>query len=213
MAILEFPPVDRADEHGLLAVGGDLEPESLLLAYRSGIFPWPVEGYKPITWFAPPERALLFLDEVHVPRSLEKIRRKKLYTYELDRNFAEVIQGCSEARKIATWIRPDMARAYQALFDRGHAHSVETHLDGKLVGGLYGVSIGGMFAGESMFHREPNASKLALLHLIELLRDRGAKWIDCQMLTPTLEQFGAREVKREEYMELLAAAVNRPPIF
>lgn len=213
MAILEFPPVDRADEHGLLAVGGDLEPESLLLAYRSGIFPWPVEGYGPITWFAPPRRALLFLDELHTPRSLAKARRKASFTYDLDRNFGEVIRGCSEARKISTWIRPDMARAYQALFDRGYAHSVEAHVEGTVVGGLYGVSIGAMFAGESMFYRKPNASKLALLHLVELLRTRGAEWIDCQMLTPTLEQFGAREVSREEFMELLADAVNRPPIF
>ena len=216
MTVLEFPSVEEADEDGVLCVGGDLEVESLLLAYRSGIFPWPVSAKYPIVWFAPPKRALLFLDDVHISRSLAR-KRDDTCTFHIDRDFPEVIRACAAAKNRrlgpGTWITPAMVEAYIELHRRGWCHSVECWIDGELAGGLYGVSIGKFFAGESMFYRKPNASKLALWYLTEWLREQGAEWIDCQQLTPLLKSFGAREVSRAEFMELLRTAVESPPLF
>jgi leucyl/phenylalanyl-tRNA--protein transferase len=192
-----------------------LEVQSLLLAYRSGIFPWPISEEFPLTWFSPPERALLFLSEYRPSKSFQKFLKKTPFTVRIDTCFSEVIRRCSEERRKhrGTWITEAMIEAYGALHRAGAAHSFECFHGERLVGGLYGVAIGGAFAGESMFHLEANASKLALHSLILTLRERGALWIDCQMLTPLLESVGAREVPRAEYLSLLAEALTRPPLF
>lgn len=211
MSVSAFPPVELADEDGVLCVGGDLEVETLLLSYRSGIFPWPVSAEYPMVWFAPPQRALLFIKEARIPRSLRR-ERKKPWTFTCDKSFAEVIEGCRsvprQKKKKKTWITDEMLAAYSRLHVAGSCHSVETWYDGQLAGGLYGVAIGRMFAGESMFHRVSNASKLALWYLIERVGEWGGEWIDCQQLTPLLMSFGAREVPREQFMELLSEATR-----
>ena len=216
MVIAAFPPVDSADEDGLLAVGGDLAVPSLLLAYASGIFPWPIEGY-PLTWFAPPLRAVLFLSELRISRSLRKAANRGGFECRIDDRCKDVIQACRSAvrkgRNRGTWITRQMAEAYSRLHDHGYCHSVGCFQGTELTGGLYGVSIGGMFAGESMFHREPNASKFALLALIDHVRERGGQWIDFQQMTPLAEAFGARLVPRGEFMVLLHEAIERPPLF
>lgn len=217
MVITRFPPVESADRHGLLAVGGDVEVPSLLLAYKSGIFPWPVEE-DVLTWFAPPKRAILFLDRFHAPRSLLKMRKREAAILEIkfDQAFEPVIRACSElenrGKQQGTWITREMISGYIELYKAGFAHSVECYVRGELSGGLYGVSIGHMFAGESMFYRHPNASKYCLLALVELLTERGVPWIDCQVMTPFFESLGAIEISRAEFMRLLSEAVSRPAV-
>ena len=212
MAVRAFPPVELANEYGLLALGGDLSVEELLLAYRSGIFPWPIADDAPLTWFSPPERALLFLNDLRISRSLKKVRRRAPWEFRVDTAFEQVIQGCAQAENrsgmTGTWITPDIQRAYLALHRAGYAHSFETWLNGELAGGLYGVSVGGMFAGESMFHRVPNASKLSFWYMTEFLAEKRALWIDCQVLTPFLESFGAVEVPREDFLALLEESLT-----
>ncbi|MCB0359026.1 MAG: leucyl/phenylalanyl-tRNA--protein transferase, partial [Bdellovibrionales bacterium] len=209
-----FPPLELADENGLLAIGGDLDVATLLLAYRSGIFPWPIADEAVLTWFSPPQRAVLFLDEVRVSRSLRRALRRTEGVFRLDSDFESVIRRCAEpihrGDQRGTWITEPMIEAYIDLHRAGHAHSVECWLGGELVGGLYGVAIGGMFAGESLFFRVPNASKMCLAVLVHYLRAKGVGWIDCQQMTPLLEGFGAREVPRMEFVALLQQAVDRP---
>ncbi len=216
MTILAFPDVSSADEHGLLAIGGDLEVPSLLLAYRSGIFPWPLDE-ETLAWFAPPKRAVLFFDRIHVARSLERERRRSTLEFKFDQNFAAVIQACAETtnrtKQQGTWITDDIIDAYCALHKSGIAHSIEAYQDGELVGGLYGVSIGAMFAGESMFYRAPNASKLALLYLCDYLGNCGGEWLDCQVLTPHMTQLGAQEIPRAKFMQLLSKALAKTSIW
>ena len=208
MVIRAFPPVDQANSDGLLAVGGDLEIESLLLAYRSGIFPWPIDNHT-LAWFCPPKRALLFIDQLHVSRTLKKLQRSNPYSFSIDHSFESVITACANAeRGGGTWITPSLQAAYCKLHLAGYAHSVEVWRENYLVGGLYGVALAGMFAGESMFHHESDTSKLALLHLIEQLRARGVKWIDCQVMTPLFKSFGARLVARAEFLELLCDSLS-----
>ena len=216
MVVTKFPPVSSADEYGFLCAGGDLEPESLLLAYRSAIFPWPIVGEELMTWFSPPRRAVLFLDEAHVSRSLQREQRRGTFEVRFDTRFPDVMEGCADRRKeiergdqTGTWITAEMREAYTRLHRLGFAHSIEAFVAGELVGGLYGVSIGGFFAGESMFYRRPNASKVALLCLIQHLRSKGVPWIDCQVMTPLFATFGAREVPRKEYLKLLEREVAR----
>lgn len=212
MTVQFFPAVELADEHGLLAVGGDLDVESLVLAYKSGIFPWPVDEGLPITWFAPPKRALLFLDDLHISKSLRRELRRNTYTFTFDANFASVIYACAELKnrgeQRGTWITRAMVEAYIKLHKAGYAHSIECYEGANLIAGIYGVGIGTMFAGESMFYRKPNASKLCLCLLAEHLREGGAKWIDCQVMTPLLKNFGAKEIPRKEFMELLLEALD-----
>src|SRR5690606_17061009 len=154
-----FPPVDRADEFGLLAIGGDLDVDSLLLAYRSGIFPWPIQNGL-LTWFAPPRRAVLFLDEFHISKSLRRERRRKGCHVRTNTAFREVVEACADSshrrNQRGTWINDDILEAYVALHKAGFAHSVEVYVEDRLIGGVYGVALGLMFAGESMFHRESN---------------------------------------------------------
>ena len=213
MGITEFPDVSFADRAGLLAVGGDLEVSSLLLAYRSGIFPWPIAGEDLLLWFAPPKRAVLFFDEFHISRSLRKKLKKSELTFRIDSAFEMVIRSCARCRRPGqegTWITQQMTEAYLALHEAGYCHSIESYRGDRCVGGLYGVSIGGMFAGESMFYHEPDASKLAFCWLIEYLKMRGASWIDCQQITPLMAHFGAREVERQVFAKLLEQAVREP---
>jgi len=206
MAVANFPDPREATPDGIVAVGGRPEPELLAEAYARGIFPWPVEGY-PLLWFSPAERGVLFFEELHVPRSLARERRRTRLTFTVDRAFERVIRACAEvsrAHEKGTWITRDMIRGYCESHRLGRAHSVEAWEEGELVGGVYGVDAGGAFAGESMFRLRPNASKLALLHLIDHLRARGLDWLDVQVLTPHVEALGARLIPREEFLELLA---------
>ena len=205
-----FPPVEIADEDGLLAVGGDLSISTLAAAYHSGVFPWPVEGV-PTLWFAPPERCVLFLDEFHISKRLKRDLKNCDFEYLINRDFASVIRSCAAPRTYEnqTWILPDMQRAYCKLHHAGHAHSVEVWRNGELVGGLYGVSWGAYFGGESMFHRADNASKAALIFLVEHLKSRGATWIDVQMPTQLFLSFGARLIPRDDFMALLKRSLTR----
>jgi leucyl/phenylalanyl-tRNA--protein transferase len=205
---LRFPDPRRADAEGLVAMDGDLSTPRLLLAYRSGIFPWTVH---PITWWSPDPRAIIDLAQFHVPRRLAKFMRQNPFEITCDRAFRRVMEACATPApgRESTWITPEFIEAYTRLHDQGHAHSVECWQAGGLVGGIYGVSIGGFFAGESMFHRAANASKVALCHLVERLRERGFALFDIQMITPATRRFGAVEISRLEYLKRLAAAVER----
>lgn len=211
---VRFPPVELADEEGFLAWGGDLEPETLRLAYHSGIFPWPMENL-PVLWFAPPERAILRLEDLHISRSLQKLRRQKPWQVLVDTNFRGVIENCAgvfRPSQEGTWITNDIRDAYERLHQSGEAHSVEVYLNDELVGGLYGVSWGGYFAGESMFHRVSGASKVALWFLVEHLRKQGMTWLDCEVINPLFESLGAVEIPRDDFMKMLEAALNAPQI-
>jgi leucyl/phenylalanyl-tRNA---protein transferase len=211
MAQPHFPDPRNATPEGIVAVGGQPDPELLVEAYASGIFPWPVEGY-PLLWFSPPERGVLEFDTLHVPRSLAREQRRARFRFTIDRAFERVIAACAVASRAdgdGTWITPAMRRGYAALHRRGHAHSVEAWEGEQLVGGLYGVDAGGAFAGESMFYLRPNASKLALLFLVEHLKSRGLGWLDIQVLTPHMQALGARLVSRDEFLEKLAHTRRR----
>lgn len=213
MAIISFPPVDQADEDGLLAVGGDLEVESLLLSYRSGVFPWPISDEHLLTWFAPPKRAIIWLKDFHISQSLKKFLKKTTYEIRVDTNFAAVIEGCADIQRRkkekSTWITDRMIEAYTRFHHAGYCHSIECYDEGQLVGGLYGVSLGGMFAGESMFHLAENASKVCVCYLADRMHKSGALWFDCQQMTPLFRNFGAVEVGRDEFMKLLEDALSR----
>ncbi len=201
-----FPDPARADANGLIALGGDLQPERLLAAYRQGIFPWSVD---PISWWSPDPRGIIELDEFHVPESLARVVRRKTFEVTMDRSFREVMQACAAPgpQRGETWISGPFVEAYTRLHELGHAHSVECRQIGELVGGIYGVSIGGLFAGESMFHRVTNASKVALFHLVEHLRQRGFRLFDLQTVTGATKPLGAKNISRAEYLQRLAVAV------
>lgn len=210
MSLIDFPDPRLATIDGIVAVGGKLTPENLLRAYRAGIFPWPIDRWLP--WFCPDERAILEFKDLHVSRSLKKAQRTAGFRFTIDAAFPQVIHNCATVKRAhepGTWIDREIIRAYTELHAIGRAHSVETWHGDKLVGGLYGVDAGGAFAGESMFYLEPNASKLALLHLIEHLAARGAEWLDAQVMTPHMEALGAREVPRDEFLDKLAQAQAR----
>ena len=206
-----FPPVERALAHpnGLLAAGADLSPARLLDAYRRGIFPWYSDG-EPILWWSPDPRMVLFTDELKLSRSLAKSVRNKGFEMRFDTAFGAVVQACAEPRdgQAGTWITDAVRAAYLRLHRLGHAHSVETWRDGILIGGLYGVSIGRMFFGESMFARATDASKVALVALVQELRGRGGSMIDCQMDTRHLASLGARPIRRAEFLRKVEALVN-----
>lgn len=205
-----FPPVERADPDGLLAVGGDLSVERLLQAYESGIFPWYAEGY-PILWWSPNPRYVLFPGRLKISASMARIVKSNRFTMTLDQDFVSVIDACRSVPRPGqegTWITDEMVRAYVRLHEQGYAHSVETWHQGKLAGGLYGVSLGGAFFGESMFTRESNASKAALIRLVEHLLASGCSLIDCQVRTKHLDSLGAEPVPRSRFLELLAEALK-----
>jgi leucyl/phenylalanyl-tRNA--protein transferase len=210
-----FPPVEHAlrEPNGLLAAGGDLSPERLVDAYTRGIFPWFGED-DPLLWWSPDPRMVLFVGELHVSRSLRRVIRSGELTVTFDRAFRQVMAGCAEPRPDAggTWITDDMVEAYGELADRGIAHSVETWNDGRLVGGLYGVAIGRMFYGESMFSRQTDASKVALVALTRQLERWGFEMIDCQMSTEHLASLGAREVPRAEFLKRMRRLARQPAV-
>jgi len=210
---LRFPPVDLASPEGLLAIGGDLRAERLLEAYRHGVFPWYNQG-QPILWWSPDPRAVLFPSRLKISRSLRKTLRHGIFEITLDLNFQDVMRACAQMPRKkqggGTWITPEMCDAYQRLHELGYAHSVESWKDGQLVGGLYGVAQGGAFFGESMFSRVADASKVAFVHLVRQLQLWGFSLIDCQLPTPHLERLGAEEIRRQEFMTLLDAALRIP---
>ncbi|MBA1238524.1 MULTISPECIES: leucyl/phenylalanyl-tRNA--protein transferase [Stutzerimonas stutzeri subgroup] len=210
---LTFPPLETAlrDPNGLLAAGGDLSAERLVAAYRHGCFPWYQDG-QPLLWWSPDPRTVLYPHELHVSRSLRKRIRQGDYEVTLDRAFSDVIQGCADPRSYAegTWITTPMQQAYIRLHEIGLAHSVEVWRDEQLVGGLYGLAIGKLFFGESMFSRATDASKVGFVTLVERLREWEFALIDCQMPTRHLESFGARSITREAFADALAAYLDCP---
>jgi leucyl/phenylalanyl-tRNA--protein transferase len=210
-----FPPVESAlrDPDGLLAAGGDLSVERLLEAYARGIFPWFGDEDPPL-WWSPDPRMVLPVRELHVSRSLRRVIRSGRYEVKLDTAFAEVMAACAEPRGTGegTWIRPEMMAAYGGLAARGRAHSVEVWSGRELAGGLYGVALGRMFYGESMFSRRSDASKVALAYLVRQLERWGFEMIDCQMSTPHLASLGAREIPRSEFLQRLRRLVSLPAV-
>jgi leucyl/phenylalanyl-tRNA--protein transferase len=196
---------EAANEHGLVAVGGDLRPETLLDAYRRGVFPW-YEAGLPVCWWSPDPRAIIPLNGFHVGRRLVRTIRSARFEVATNRDFPAVIRGCSD-RVEGTWITGAMMQAYERLHELGHAHSVETWRDGALAGGVYGVSIGGFFSAESMFHRVTDASKVALAALVERLRSQGFALLDVQMVTDHTAKCGAVEIGRSEYLARLRNAL------
>ncbi|MCP5055263.1 MAG: leucyl/phenylalanyl-tRNA--protein transferase [bacterium] len=208
---VSFPPPAEASESGLLAVGGDLSPERLLLAYSLGIFPWYDEP--PILWFSPDPRMVLEPAELHVPRRLARTLRSGGFETTLDRAFSDVIRACASVPREGqdgTWINPEMLSAYERLHELGFAHSCEAWWEGELVGGIYGVSLGSAFFGESMFHHRTDASKVALVQLVRSLAEWNFTLIDCQMHTEHLAGFGATEWPRARFQAALASALREP---
>ena len=211
---LVFPSPHLASHQGLLAVGGDLSIERLLLAYRRGIFPWYSEG-EPILWWSPDPRLVLYPDELKVSRSLNKVINRGIFKVTMDRAFEEVISECARVRletQEGTWIVDDMVSAYCRLHAAGYAHSVEAWQGERLAGGLYGVSLGRCFFGESMFTRVSNASKVALVVLVKHLKTLGFALIDCQIATTHLKRFGAKEISRVRYLKELKEALITPTL-
>ncbi len=194
------------DARDIIGFGGELSVENLRNAYRKGIFPWHIDGM-PLPWFCPEKRAILDFAEIHIPGSLSRAQRRKNFAFTIDQAFRQVIVNCSKMKRpgqSGTWITPDFIRAYGKLHDAGMAHSVEAwDADGELAGGVYGVDAGGVFCGESMFYTKPNASKLALLFLIDHLRARGSTWLDVQVMTPHMRALGAKEISRREFLAKL----------
>jgi leucyl/phenylalanyl-tRNA--protein transferase len=209
-----FPDPARADPDGLLAVGGDLSPERLLAAYARGIFPWFDED-SPILWWSPDPRLLLDPGDLHVPRSLQRTLRRGRYRVTADRAFEQVIRRCAARPRpgqVGTWITPDMVLAYERLHRLGLAHSFEAWEGRELAGGLYGVSLGAAFFGESMFADRPDASKVAFVTAVGWLAGAGVGLVDCQVRTEHLARFGAREIPRAEFLSRLEEALRRPTL-
>lgn len=213
-SVWAFPAPDRADESGVVAVGGDLEPGTLLAAYRSGLFPMPVGRRGQLGWWSPDPRGVLPLDGLVVSKSLRRSLRR--YEVRIDTAFEEVVAACADPTRPDGWITPDIQAAYVRLHELGWAHSVEAWDPGtgELVGGLYGVAVGGLFAGESMFHRRTDASKVALVRLVEVMGEGGPlgrhRLLDIQWVTPHLERLGARAIGRSHYLKFLRRAVHLP---
>jgi leucyl/phenylalanyl-tRNA---protein transferase len=205
-----FPPATAADEHGLVGIGADLEPGTLIGAYRRGLFPMPLSGRRPVGWWSPDPRGVLRLDELRVTRSMRRSARR--YEVRVDHAFDEVMAACADPARDGGWITAEIRTAYGRLHRSGWAHSVEAWdvETGELAGGLYGVKVDGLFAGESMFHRGRDASKVALMALVERLTTIGVVLLDVQWLTPHLESLGAVEIPRAEYLALLEQALGTP---
>jgi leucyl/phenylalanyl-tRNA--protein transferase len=210
---LRFPPVEQASPEGLLAVGGDLQPERLLEAYRHGIFPW-YSGDQPILWWSPDPRTVLFPEKLHISRSLKRSLRPDIFSVTLDTKFREVMLGCAGPRPQypdgGTWITAEMLAAYTRLHELGYAHSVETWKEGQLVGGLYGVALGGAFFAESMFTHASDASKVALVSLVRQLQTWRFHLMDCQQSSSHVLAFGAENIPRRDFLDHLAAALALP---
>ena len=211
---IEFPNPENSDPTGLVAIGGDLSVERLLLAYRMGIFPWYSEG-DPILWFSPDPRMVFPLKDFKPSRNLPKVVKSNKYEIRLDSKFKEVIECCAHIprkNQTGTWITSEMIEAYIKLHNKGYAHSVETYLDGNLVGGLYGVSLGGAFFGESMFHLKSNASKIAFYYLVEKCISMNFDFIDSQVSTDHMKNFGALDIPRQDFLILLENTLKKESI-
>jgi len=208
-----FPPAEQASPEGLLAAGGDLRPERLLEAYRHGIFPWYSDD-QPILWWSPDPRTVLFPDKLHISRSLKRSLRPGIFKVTFDTCFRDVMRHCAGPRPQypdgGTWITEEMLAAYTRLHEQGYAHSVEAWQEGELVGGLYGVAIGGAFFAESMFAHVPDASKVALVALVRQLQAWEFRLMDCQQSSPHVMRFGAEEIPRREFLDHLATALTLP---
>jgi leucyl/phenylalanyl-tRNA--protein transferase len=207
---LTFPPPHLATKEGLLAVGGDLRPERLMLAYKNGIFPWYSES-DPILWWSPDPRLVLYPEELHTSRSLRRTMRRGIFEITFDTDFEHVIRFCAQIRlesSTGTWITPEMQSAYIRLHELGFAHSVEARFNNKLMGGLYGVALGRGFFGESMFSRMDDASKACLVYLVSFLRSQNFAFIDCQVRTDHLVRMGARNISRKVFLKQLAHALK-----
>lgn len=211
MPISQFPPIESADEHGLLALGGDLSTQSLLLAYSKGIFPWPINEEYPLAWFSPDPRGVLEYGNLHIPRSLRGDLRKKNYHVTFNKAFEVVILNCQRIKRPgqnATWITDSLLEAYIDFHREGYAYSCEVWQEEEIVGGLYGVSIHQFASGESMFHSQNHASKLALIATMNILQDNGVSWLDTQMITPVVEALGGHEITRKEFVSKLQFSRN-----
>ncbi len=204
-----LPDPRRADGDGVVGVGADLEPATLVEAYRHGVFPWPHDDM-PLPWFSPDPRAVIDVGAIHVSRSLARRMRTSGWTTTVDQAFHEVMYGCANDRETGTWITQEMRDAYARLHELGWAHSVEVWDGNELVGGLYGVQLGGLFTGESMFHRSTGASKVALVELCERMQQAGGAWLDVQLETEHLMSMGAQLLPRETYLDILSAQRDRP---
>lgn len=198
-----FPHPRQADENGIVAIGGDLYPETLLEAYDSGIFPWPIDNY-PLTWFSPDPRAVLLFEQLHIPKRLKRFLKQQPFDLTINQAFDEVIENCASIPRGqgGTWITPEMIRAYRQLHSLGHAISAEAWSEGHCVGGIYAVRATHYVSAESMFFRQSNASKAAFLHLIDFIQsEMNFHWMDIQMLTPHMEAFGAIEISQEAFLK------------
>ncbi|MEM7645642.1 MAG: leucyl/phenylalanyl-tRNA--protein transferase [Pseudomonadota bacterium] len=206
--IFLFPDPENANSDGLLAMGGDLSLATLQSAYTQGIFPWPQEGF-PLLWFSPPQRGVLFFEKFKVPKTTQKAINKNTFQITINEAFSDVIRSCAKIprdKESGTWILPEMIEAYENLHLKGYAKSVEAWVDGDLVGGLYGVDFEGLFSGESMFFKTSEASKVCLVALVEELQKEGRTWMDIQMVTPLLEQFGGEYIPRKKFLDMLKAS-------
>lgn len=202
---IDFPPVELANEDGLLAIGGDLSFERLINAYKKGIFPWN-NAYEPICWYCPDPRFILFPGKVKVSRSMKTIMANKKFEFSINKAFSDVIRNCRISKRkgdSGTWITDEIEEAYTMLFNKGFAHSAEAWLDDKLVGGLYGVRMGKVFFGESMFAHESNASKFAFINYVRAIEKNGIELVDCQVYTPHLQSLGAEFIPRKKFNRLL----------
>jgi leucyl/phenylalanyl-tRNA--protein transferase len=203
---IQFPPVEGATSDGLVAIGGDLEIDTLEIAYRSGIFPWPLSVDFPLAWFSPDPRGILEFTDFHLPRSFKKFLKKSEFKITYNQNFSQVIKNCATVKRKgqhSTWITPEIIKGYERLFLAGQAYSVEVWKEDLLVGGIYGVIMGNFISGESMFSKEREASKVALYHLIEHLLTKKITWIDTQMVTPVVSQFGGKYIPRSQFLSLI----------
>ena len=212
MPSFNFPDPSRADPDGLLAVGGNLEPETLLSAYQQGIFPWFDED-TPILWWSPDPRAILEFDNLYVSKRLARTIRTNKFQVTFDQDFDAVVQGCTYRPEEGTWITPEVANAYGEFHRSGHAHSVEVWQQGVLVGGLYGVAIGGLFAGESMFSTVSDASKIALVALVSRLKEKGYQLFDLQIINEHTATMGATEIPRDDYLAKIKTAIKKDICF
>jgi leucyl/phenylalanyl-tRNA---protein transferase len=211
MRKIVFPPVDTADDDGLLAIGGDMRPETLLDAYSQGIFPWPLSVDFPLAWFSPDPRGVLEFKNLHIPRSLKKIMKSSPYDLRMNQSFLEIIKLCAAVPRKdqpTTWITPQIIESYHSLYKLGYAWCAGAWQGQRLVGGVYGVKIDKFRSGESMFTLEDNAGKLCLLHAIETFQNNGVTWLDTQMVTPVVENLGGDYIPRDEFLDLLKLVIS-----
>jgi leucyl/phenylalanyl-tRNA--protein transferase len=212
---LTFPDPKMAPDEGIVAYGGDLSPNRIMYGYSRGIFPW-FNEHDPILWWSPNPRFVLKMEDFKISKSLKKTIKKNIFEIRFDTNFRAVIENCAHIKRLhedGTWITDDMIEAYCKLFEIGHAHSFESYFDGELVGGGYGIAIGDIFCGESMFAKKSDASKVAFVALVERLKNNGFSLIDSQIHTNHLESFGAKNISRDEYLELVTKALLKPRSF